>query len=528
MTHSPSDRQMLRSSMIVIVLQMAGVLVAYFREMAVARQFGSQTQVDQYYVAFTIVTLLPNVAWAVGWASFVPIFMRRWLRDRDAAWEISNAVLSYLLLFLLAGGILTVAFAGTWIRLVAPGLTPQAMASTHRLALVLLPVLILMGMNVQLMAVLNGLKLFGVATLSQVLPSLFSLAAVLVLPARFGIFTLACGWTAGSVGQTGILLWQCRRSGYRFRPRLRASPDLWEVAADAAAYLVPACAYLGFTLVDRHYASRLGAGAIAVLNYGDKLFRIPMVVVTTSLFTVSLSYFSEHMAAGEFAKFRESLSVGLRFAAFLLFPMGLLLLILRGPIVSIAYQRGAFTSEDAARVADTLLFYAPLVVVHGVWYVLERSMIAMGRMRLLSSISALMMAVKVATSAALYRRLGVPGLVLSTVATFLMALAAMYGVILKDFGRRAAKSEAASIGYLLPALAGSGAAGLALRGALASNGWTPAGLSGWILTLGIAGGGAAITFLLLARAIRNPELALVGRWLHARVMREKEAVMAIR
>jgi putative peptidoglycan lipid II flippase len=524
MTHSSSDKQMLRSSIIVIVIQMAGVIVSYVREMAVARQFGSQTQVDQYYVAFTIVTLLPNIAWNVGWASFVPIFMRRWLTDRKAAWQISNIILSYLFMFLVAGGIGTFAFAGAWIRLVAPGLNPQAMGSARQLTYVLLPVLVLMGINVQLMAVLNGLKLFGVATLSQMLPALFSLVAVIALPVRFGIFSLALGWSAGSFAQTLTLVWQCQRSSYYFRPSFTINQDLREFAAGALAYLLPACSYLVIVLVDRHYASRLGTGAIAVLNYGDKIFRIPMLVVTTSLFTVSLSYFSEHAASEDFVKFRESLSVGLRFAAFLLFPIGLIMLILHGPIVSFAYQHGAFTPQDTNRVAATLLFYAPLVIVHGIWYVLERSMIALGRMHLLSGISAVMIAAKIATSAALYRKLGVSGLVLSTVVTFMIALIVMYWVILRQFGWGAARREAASIGYLLPALAGSGVVGLALRGALTLNGWTQATTVGSAVILGIAGGGAITTFLLLAFAIRNPELVLMGRWLHSRVMREKEAV----
>ncbi len=524
MTHSSSDKQMLRSSMIVIILQMVGVMVAYLREMAVARQFGSHSQVDQYYVAFTIVTLLPIVAWNVGWASFVPIFMRRWQGDRQEAWNISNAVLSYLLLVLVAGGILTMVFAGTWIRLLAPGLNPQARESARQLIYALLPVLVLMGINVQLMAVLNGLKLFGVATLSQVLPSLFSLAAVLAFPARVGIFSLAWGWTAGSLAQTGTLVWQCQRSGYRYRPNLKISADLKTFAFNAIGYLLPACSYLVIVLVDRHYASRLGIGSIAVLNYGDKVFRIPMLVVTTSLFTVSLSYFSEHTASEDFANFRESLSVGIRFAAFLLLPIGLLMLLFHDPIVSIAYQRGAFTSQDTARVAATLVFYAPLVVVHGIWYVLERSMIALGRMRLLSGISFVMIVTKVATSAAIYRRLGVPGLVLSTVITFLIALGTMYFVILREFGRSAARKEAVSIVHMLPALAGTGLVGFVLREALARNGFTSASFLGSVTVLGVAGGGAIATFLVLAFAIRNPELVLVGRWLQARVMREKEAV----
>jgi putative peptidoglycan lipid II flippase len=269
--------------------------------------------------------------------------------------------------------------------------------------------------------------------------------------------------------------------------------------------------------VDRHYASQLGTGAIAVLNYGDKLFRVPMVVLTTSLFTVSLSYFAGHTVAEDFSKFRESLSVGLRFAAFLLVPTGLFMLIFRYPIISIAYQRGAFTLQDSKRVAATLVFFAPLVIVHGIWYVLERSMIALGRLRLLTAISMLTIAAKIATSAMLYQRLGVAGLVLSTVVTFSIAMVIMYGVILASFGPRAAFSDAAGIGHLLLAVAGSGGVGLVLRSALVRDGVNATAMPGSALILVIAGGCAIVTFFLLAGLMRMPEMVLVGRWLYARV-----------
>lgn len=522
MTHSASDKHMLRSSIIVSLLQGVGVITAYLREMAVARQFGSRAQVDEYYVAFTIVTFLPTIAWNTGWAAFVPIFMRRWLFDRDRAWRVANLALTYLLLILVAGCVATVVFVGSWIRIVAPGFSAEAMHSTRELTYVLLPVLLLMGVNVQLMAVLNGLKLFKVATLSQALPSLFSLFAVLAAPPRVGIVSLACGWTLGSLAQTLVLFSQCRGAGYRFRPCLNLCPDLRELATDSLAYVLPACSYLTMVLVDRHYASRIGVGAIAVLNYGDKIFRIPMLVLTTSLFTVSLSYFAEHTGAENFSKFRETLSVGLRFAAFLLFPTGVLMLILRDPIACVAYQRGAFSVEDTRRVAATLVFFSPLVVVHGIWYVLERSMVALGRMRLLTGISALAIAVKVGTAAILYQRLGVPGLVLSTTITFCIAGLIMYSVILRRFGSGSALSEVAGVGHLVPAIACSAFVGLVIRSALARNGFTSSNVLDSCLVLGTVGSGAMITFLGIASLMRTPELILVGRWLHARIPRQTE------
>jgi putative peptidoglycan lipid II flippase len=523
MTHSVSDKHMLRSSVIVSVLQAVGVLVAYLREMAVARQFGSHSQVDHYYVAFTIVTFLPTIAWNVGWAAFVPIFMQRWLFDRDRAWRLANLALTYLLLISLAGCVAAVAFDRTWIRIVAPGFSSGAMNATRHLTFILLPVLLFMGINVQLMAILNGLKLFRIPTLSQALPSLFSLFAVLGAPARVGIASLAWGWTIGTLAQTLVLLSQCWGTGYRFRPCLGLCPDLRELAANSLSYVLPACSYLTMVLVDRHYASQIGTGAIAVLNYGDKIFRIPMLVLTTSLFTVSLSYFAEHTAAEDFVKFRETLSVGLRFAAFLLLPTGLLMLILREPIACIAYQRGAFSFEDTRRVSATLVFFAPLVVVHGLWYVLERSMVALGRMRLLTGISILAIAMKIGTSAIVYRRLGVPGLVLATALTFCVAAIIMYGVILRRFGASTAFSEVAGIGHLLPAIACSALVGLAIRSVLTRNGFTPGNVPNSFLLLGTVGGGALIAFLGIASLMRTPELMLMGRWLHARILRQTEA-----
>jgi putative peptidoglycan lipid II flippase len=523
MTHSASDKHMLRSSIVVSMLQLVGVVTAYLREMAVARQFGSQARVDQYYIAFTIVTFLPTIVWNVGWAAFVPIFMRRWLSDRSEAYRIANIALSYMLLFLLAGCVAVIAFARTWIQIVAPGFTPQEMESTRWLMYVLLPVLMLMGTNVQLMAVLNGLKLFRIPTLSQALPSLFSFVAVLVAPLRMGIFSLAAGWTIGSLAQTFLLLWQCRSAGYRFRLCLGFCPDLRDLALSSLGYLLPACSYLIMVTVDRHYASSLGTGAIAVLNYGDKIFRIPMLVLTTSLFTVSLSYFAEHTVAEDFLRFRESLSVGLRFAAFLLLPAGLLMLILRYPIVCVAYQRGAFTVEDSRRVAATLVFFAPLVIVHGLWYVLERSMIALGRMRLLTGIAAATIALKIGTSALMYRRLGVPGLVLSTAATFSVAAIVMYAVIVSRFGPRAAFREAAGIGHLFPAAAASAVVGVVIRSTLVRGGLGSLTVLGSALMLAAVTGGVMITFIVVASLTRTPELILVGRWLHTRIVRQTEA-----
>jgi putative peptidoglycan lipid II flippase len=493
--------------------------------MVVAHSFGTQVQVDRYYVAFTIACLVPTLAQTLLWAVFVPIFIRRFMQDERGVWRFSNITLSWLFLTLIVSTAGLVFHAHQWIRYLAPGFDLEAVSSTSRLLYVLAPVLALMGINIQLMAILNAMKVFGVATVSQTLPSLVSLVAILMLGGRMGIASVAWGWTLGSFLQTFVLGWYCRRAGYRYRFQLFPLSCVKELASTGALYLVPTVSVLFVTLVDRSYASLLGIGNIATLNYGDKLFRIPMTVLTTSLFTVSLSYLAESAAKRDMDHFRETASLALRFAAFLLFPAAAIFYICREPITSLAYQRGAFSTNDTRIVAATMLFFAPHVVVHGLWCTVERSLIALGKFGTLTVSSLVMVAVKLTAASLLYRPLGLPGIVLSTLLCFLAGLAINYAVMIREVGMRSLRNDATAIGRVALATIVAGAASLAtdslLVRYLSLESLLPINAARVLAACGVGGA----MYLLVSRWLAIPEAASLQCWAQRRFNHHRLTLM---
>lgn len=512
-----TQSNLLRSSLLVSVLQLVSVMAAYAREMAMARQFGTSTEVDQFYVAFLLITIVPALAQNLLWAVFVSIFVRRRTEGGYGVAEFANVTMSYLLLLLLVATLAITLFPRSTIVWLAPGFSPTTVDKTSRLLFMLLPALMLMGINVQFMAVLNGLKRFGLATLSQALPSFGSLVAILSVGSRVGIASMAWGWTLGSLLQTALLGWYCWRAGYCFHFQLRPLRALTELIRLGFAYLCPSLAAMLLMLVDRSFASRLGEGAIATLNYGDKIFRIPMTVLTTSLFTVALSYLAEAASGGAVHQFREMVSFALRLAAFLLFPIAVLLAICRVPITSLAYQHGAFSSHDTLLVAATLVFFAPHVVVHGLWYIVERSLIALDGMRELILSSLVMVVVKLLASWLLYRAMGVAGIVLSTLLCFSSGLAINYCAILWRTGWRTSHADVSSVVHLAAAaLAAGGVAVLVMnRTEILLISVAPALHNLAQLTMAATVGGTV--YLLLCDWMKIPEARAFDRWMRRRV-----------
>jgi putative peptidoglycan lipid II flippase len=517
--HSSSQKQMIRSSLLVCTVQALSVLVAYGREMAVAHRFGIQAQADYFYLGFIIVTVFPSFTQLLLWAVYVPIFIRRFMVNPEDAWEFSSAAMTYLVLALMTATALLAVFAGPLTGLMAPGFTPEGVASTVSLIYAMIPVLLLMGISTQLMALLNALKVFGVATFSQALPSAMSLAGILFLGGRWGIISAAWGWTLGSVFQALLLAWYCRRAGYRYRRSLSLSPALKELAKSGLVYLLPAATIVLLMLVDRSFASLLGSGAIATLNYGDRIFRIPMTVLTTSLFTVSLSYLAESAAGGDMNHFRETVAHTMRLAALLLFPAAVFMFVCREPLTSLAYQHGAFTVNDTRIVAATLVFFAPHVIVQGLWYIVERSMIALGRFGILALSSLCMIAVKMVSAALLYRPMGVPGIVLSTAICFFAGLAINYAYLIRLLGWTALREDAVGIAQTALATIAAGAAATATLAVAAKGGYVELGISRSVARLLLAGLSGGAAYLLATISMGIPEAVLFQQWFQKRVRR---------
>ena len=113
---------------------------------------------------------------------------------------------------------------------------------------------------------------------------------------------------------------------------------------------------------------------------------------------------------------RATVANGLRQINLLLIPAAGLILVLAVPITRLVYQRGEFNAESTHLVSVALFWFAFSLPFGGVNLLLTRTFFALKRPWIPTLYAAMNMVVDIIVSVALYKPLGISGLVIGTAA----------------------------------------------------------------------------------------------------------------
>jgi len=157
-----------------------------------------------------------------------------------------------------------------------------------------------------------------------------------------------------------VLVWcAAARAGMVLLPTL---PRLSLAEKSVLRKMVPGLLGAGVTqlnlAVDMIIASLLPAGAVSLLYYADRVAQLPLGVIGVAISTALLPMLAAQLAAGKALSAHRSMNRGLEITLALCMPAALALMVLAQPIMSVLFQRGAFTAADAQGAAWVLMVYA--------------------------------------------------------------------------------------------------------------------------------------------------------------------------
>jgi putative peptidoglycan lipid II flippase len=344
----------------------ASRLFGFVRETMIASALGAGPVADAFYAAFRFPNLFRRLfAEGAFNAAFIPLFARTLQGDGDeAARKFAEDVLAALLLVL---GVLTalVMIATPFVvTLIAPGFRADQgkFDLTVELFRIMFPYLVCMSLTAMVSGVLNAYRRFFVAAIA---PLLLNVSAILALGfgmAR-GLPTEALGrLLSWSVLVAGLaqLLWvvmAARRIGFSAgfrRPRLTPAVKrlLWLAA--------PAAAAGGITQINLFIGQIIAStreGAIAVLQYADRVYQLPLGVVGVAIGVVLLPELSRTLKAGHFREATHNQNRALEFALFLTLPAAAAIAIMAEEMVRVLYERGAFSPTTTTSTANALAVF---------------------------------------------------------------------------------------------------------------------------------------------------------------------------
>ncbi|HEV8033406.1 murein biosynthesis integral membrane protein MurJ, partial [Yoonia sp.] len=96
---------------------------------------------------------------------------------------------------------------------------------------------------------------------------------------------------------------------------------------------------------------------VAWLNYADRLYQLPLGVVGIAIGVVLLPDLSRRLRAGDDAGGQDAFNRASEISLALTIPASVALMVIPIPLVSVLFERGAFTSDDTAATALAVAVY---------------------------------------------------------------------------------------------------------------------------------------------------------------------------
>ncbi|MEY4697015.1 MAG: murein biosynthesis integral rane protein MurJ [Pseudomonadota bacterium] len=345
----------------------------FARDVMMAAYLGAGPVAEAFLIAFS----LPNMfrrffAEGAFNMAFVPMFAKKLEAGEDPhgfARDAFSGLAAILLIFSLIGTL-----AMPWlVWAMASGFVGDARFDLAVLfGRISFSYILFISLVALLSGVLNAFGHFTEASFVPVLMNLIFIAAMFLADQAGWDMGLTLAWTVPVTGiaQLAFTWISAERAGFRLRPRWpRITPDLKRLATIAAPAVLAGGVVQVNLLVGRQVASHT-EGAVAWLSYADRLYQLPLGVVGIAIGTVLLPDLSRRLRAGDAEGGRQSFNRGTEFALALTIPAAVALIVLALPLTTVLFQRGAFTSDDAAATALALAIYGaglPAFVLHKVF-----------------------------------------------------------------------------------------------------------------------------------------------------------------
>ena len=340
-------------------------ITGFARDALIAGILGVSGLTDAFFVAFK----LPNFFrrfFAEGAlnAAFVPLFSGILISSGPTAARIYGEKIFALLLFGLTGFVLLFeSLMPQIVFLFAPGFdaTPERFELAVALSRITFPYILFISLASLFSGILNSLGKFAAPAATPILLNLTMIVALLMALFEWVLPGQGLAWAVFVAGilQLGWLWISCYVHGMNVNLSLpRLTPDAKRLMRLGVPGAISAGVIQLNLFMDMIFASWLPTGAVSFLFYADRLNQLPLGVVGIAISTALLPELSKQIKAEEHEKAHYTQNRALEFALAITLPAAIGLIVLASPLVSLLFERGAFTSEDALATAYTLSAFA--------------------------------------------------------------------------------------------------------------------------------------------------------------------------
>lgn len=335
-------------------------VIAFVRQIVIARQFGLSTELDVFNVANNVPDLLFALisGGALGMA-FIPILAEQLTKGgRTAAWDLFSKIANLGFLVTAGLAIVVALAAGPIVRSeigVAPGFTADQQALVVNLMRINLIATLIFSISGLVMSGLQANQHFLLPAMAPLLYNIGQIfGAVILAPQQgyqigpvtlpafgLGVYGLVYGVVIGAVLHLSIQIPGLIKYQFKWNPGLglKTEPVRKVLNLMGPRLVTMMCIQLIF-LVRDNIASRLEAGAVTSLTYGWMIFQVPETLIGTAIGIALLPTLSEQFSRNDFEGFQQSINKAVNVLIGLTIPIAMVLSLGLEPLLELAFGFG--------------------------------------------------------------------------------------------------------------------------------------------------------------------------------------------
>jgi len=346
-------------------LTLVSRILAFVRDVLIARIFGAGAATDAFFVAFKLPNLLRRL-FAEGAFSqaFVPIFGEyKSRRGHDETKLLVDHVTTMLALILFVVTLVGIVAAPILVYISAPGFAkePDKFDLTVQLLRITSPYIFFISLVAVAAGILNTYNKFWVPAFAPVLLNLCFIGGALWLAPYFDPPILVLAWAVFVAGfvQLAFQIPFLKKIG--MLPSIRFSlkdEGMWRVIKQMGPAVFGVSIAQLSLIINTIFASFLVAGSVSWLYYADRLMEFPTGLLGVALGTILLPSLSKLHASNDTVEYSKMLDWGLRLTCMLAMPAALALGLIAVPLLATFFQHGEFSAHDVLMSRNALVGYS--------------------------------------------------------------------------------------------------------------------------------------------------------------------------
>ena len=434
-----AQNTILSAAAIIALTSGINAILGIVKSRLLSAYFGTSSELTVFFTADKIPSLVYSL-FVVGALStvFIPIYTEARKESEKKSQDIASVIITVSTLLFIVIGSFVFIFAGNLMKILSVSqFTPLEIQKGALLLKIMLGAQIILLISSFITGLLHSHNRFLLTSLAPLLYNLGLIFGIIVFSNKYGILGPTYGTMIGALAHLAIQLPGVKSIKYKYVFLLKLKNGyLRKFLELVPPRLLSILIANGLNTINNSLAILISKPAAIYLKFASQLQFFPINLFAISIASAALPTLSRQATIKNKDRFKKILITSVHQMLFLVIPFSIILMVLRVPLIRLAYGTSKFPWEATVKTSYTLAFYSISIFAQGTVYILNRAYYALKDTKTPVKISVITVILNVGLSILFTRKLnlGVWSISLSYSITSIIDMLALLYLLAKKLG----------------------------------------------------------------------------------------------